>query len=252
MSLPIHQRLCILALIASLVVTSCGPQQQAQQPVAKALPADGSYDNVMNRLISRHDVRFSPDPVEAGTGYDYPGEGGYQPTRTRYFFFGKARFSMKEIDVIGEADSMRYQQLRFETDTAALFTYKGKTYGWAKAFMYGCNGKGCEEEFHFIADLEKGRLHAFNLRSMPQHQWYFGDLDGDEDLDVLLPRRMGNDRTGIRSSDDTLTVAVYAFQTKGKYLIPLTDSDEEHCFWILQFDNGYDAPRNCRILGSTF
>jgi len=252
MLLPIHHRLYILVLIASLAATGCGPQQQTQQPGTKALPADGSYNRVMDRMISLHDVQFSPEPVEAGTGYDYPGEGGYQPARTRYFFFGKKRFALNQVDVIGGPDSLRYQQLRFETDTAALFTYKGKPYGWAKAFMYGCNGKGCEEEFHFIADFEKGRLHAFNLRSMPRHQWYFGDLDGDEDLDVLLPRRMSNRRTGIRSSEDTVTLAVYAFQTKGKYLIPLTDGDGEHCFWILQFDNSYYAPRNCRILGSTF
>lgn len=252
MPFPIR-RLCIPALLLALTCTGCGPrQQQLQEEKPQELPADDSYEQVLNRLISRKEVHFSSAPVEAGTGYDYPGEDGYQPSRTRYFFFGKTRFPMKQIDVIGEADSLRYQQLRFETDTAALFAYKGKSYGWAKAYMYGCNGTGCEEEFHFIADMQNGRLHAFSLRSVPSYRWYFGDLDGDDEPDVILPRRISNRRMGSDASGDTVMLVLYAYQLKGKNLIPLTDHDKEPCFWILRFDNGYYAPRNCSVIATTF
>ncbi|HXS37916.1 MAG TPA: hypothetical protein VN721_14525, partial [Flavipsychrobacter sp.] len=142
--------------------------------------------------------------------------------------------------------------VRIYIDTAILFTFHGRRYSYIDASMYNCNGSGCLETYHFIADFTTKKLYQFVMFAEPSLATpYFGDVNNDGQLDFVVPEYVSVGVSGLPYSDTTEEMELKPYTlNKSRRFVPITDENKQEYFLIGQFDGGNFTPRDFRIIAA--
>lgn len=253
-----------LVLAACLILGACqgGPQRQNGAEIAvpdsaaaldKAAAIDSglSYTRFLDSLIVRDSIRYDPPLESFGQVIHWSDEWGSAPADPPRYAFGARSFGLSAagMQVVNEAGD-RLHQIRYDTDTAFTFRFRGRSYGWASTYYFNCNGTGCLERYYLLADFGRNRLHAFVTMAVPSYQDYFGDLNHDGQLDVLIPDYLAYPGSRLPYSDTTefLTLTAYTLDPSGT-VVPIRESGRDCHYMISVRIEDLDA-RELRILGS--
>jgi hypothetical protein len=261
MYLPAAIRYLIIALAGLALLAACRREPPRRRHTAAAAGAhhpvrppdpksDGSYEAFLDSILSREDIGYADSAVEAEEVWLWSEQDGPYPKSPKTFRFGDREFPMRRMEVVNE-DGDRLMHIRYDVDTAYRFRFRDRDYGWAIAHYYGCNGTGCMERYYLLADFSRGRLHVFRTMAVPDYHDYFGDLNGDDQLDVLIPDYFFTEHSGLPYSDTTelISFTPYTLNTKGRF--ETIRNDKKDCLVIGQFDGGNFAPARFRLIGST-
>jgi hypothetical protein len=107
------------------------------------------------------------------------------------------------------------------------------------------------EEYYLLGDFRNKRLHVFVTMAVPDYSNYFGDLDGDDQLDVLLPSYAQTASSQLPYSDakEVLLLTPYSLNKKGHFVKRM--GNKSNCAITGQFDHGNFDPTNFHIIRTT-
>lgn len=147
-------------------------------------------------------------------------------------------------------DGDRLYKIAYDTDTAFTFRFKGHKYGWAVATYHMCNGTGCLEDFYFLADFERRRLYAFVTMAVPLYHNYFGDVNHDGQLDVLIPDYFYYEGSQLPRSDtiEYLALTPYTWDKAGS--MQAIREGGRDCQYVLRFKASEYEAHDLLVLGS--
>ncbi len=177
------------------------------------------YETFYRGLIDQRDIVYDPPLESYGQCGGWSEDEGFYLEDPPCFSFGRRDFPMTpaRMQVVNE-DGDRLYGIHYDTDTAFTFRFNGRKYGWARCWFHMCNGTGCLESFYFLADFQRGRLYALALSAVPGPTDYFGDVNRDGALDLLIPDFMYHVGGQLPRSDTTeyLTLTPYTFGKSGR------------------------------------
>jgi len=245
----------IFGMIFLLAACQPGNQPIQKEPKGRnttpSTESDGTYELFMDSLLHGEGILYADSGIEAGEVWEWSDEKGSYPKEPAIFHFGKSFFRMDRMRVVNEKGDRPFN-ISYSADTAFVFTFRNKKYGWAEAGYRDCNGSGCLERFYFLGDFEQAQLHLFVTMAVPQGPRYFGDFNGDDQLDFLIPEYLDNDQSKLPYSDTTeyLTLTAYTLDKQGG--IKSIRRSGKECTLTGRFDGGNFAPQNFRIIGTTY
>ena len=237
------------------------PTTNAAKPIIKDLPTDSAYEKFIDSFLYKGDVVFSKKKVEAGQFMITDKDGAFVAATPARFYFGNTFFYKKDIcHENAESNFADNLDERFlDIDTAFLFSFKGRKYGWAYGDVHNCNGTGCLVTYQFLADFQFHRLHVFESMAVPFNFFYFGSITqiifknhmskrtGDDDLDFLLPAIINQKDCGGAYCETNL-VALTPFHLNSKGYFEQLAPYKVGCVLFGEYNNGL-SPRNFKITG---
>jgi hypothetical protein len=238
-----HISFVLILLLLSFSVAGQSPTARVKEP-----ESDGSYEHFMDSLISRKDVIFSKKTIDAREDYYFDKVWGPKQRMPPAILIDGVRFLRGTTQIVNEKGN-RLKEVTIDVDTAMLFTYHGKKYGYLRASYHNCNGTGCMESYHYIADFKTRKLYVFDMDAVPYIGTpYFGDVNKDGQLDFVVPHYVSV--AGYLPYSDTteeIELIPYTLNKSGRFET-LKGYDKTDNFLIGKFDGGNFAPRNFTII----
>lgn len=246
-------RLFLLALIFLLSCKERAPNNTRQTATADTiqlsalkLPSDGTYEHFMDSFLSTEGITYDTATLEGRQVWTWSDDTGSNLANPPCFAIGKERYLLKNLITVNVDEGKDYV---YSIDTAMAFSLNGRKYAYMRGHPYMCNGTGCTVNFHFIYDYRYKRLHLFEMVAQPDYNTnYFGDFDSDGKLDFMVVDCQCMAAHTYCDTTETVLLTQYTLNEKG-YFKPKKAYENREAIWIAQFDNGYNAPRNFRIIG---